>query len=69
MLPLRSIHSGALVVQSMTKKVNLVVAGEEGLTTTKITKATAKGLEIWDERQFLQTVGVLPASEDPMIES
>lgn len=45
---------GGTVAKSITKKVNLVIAGEDA--GSKLDKARDLGIEIWDEQRFLQSI-------------
>lgn len=45
---------GAKVVSSVSKKTNLVIAGEN--PGSKLTKAQELGLEIWDESKMLSFI-------------
>lgn len=46
---------GAKVTGSVSKKTDLVIAGEEA--GSKLDKATALGVTVWDEAQLLQALG------------
>jgi len=48
---------GGQVVQSVSKKTSLVIAGES--PGSKLEKAQALGVEVWDEDRFLQLAGPL----------
>jgi len=49
-------RSGAIVVTSVTNACNVIVTGER--TGSKLTKAMAKGIEIWDEAEFIRRMTV-----------
>ncbi|MPN49245.1 DNA ligase [bioreactor metagenome] len=50
---------GGTVAKSITKKVNLVIAGEDA--GSKLDKARDLGIEIWDEQRFLPSIFLSPA--------
>jgi DNA ligase (NAD+) len=50
---------GGQVVQSVSKKTSLVVAGES--PGSKLEKAQALGVEVWNEDRFLELTGPLRA--------
>lgn len=49
-------RSGATVVSTVTKSCNVIVTGSR--TGTKLNKALAKGIEIWDEAEFIRRMTV-----------
>jgi len=49
-------RSGATVVSTVTKSCNVIVTGSR--TGTKLDKALAKGIEIWDEAEFIRRMTV-----------
>jgi hypothetical protein len=49
-------RSGANVVSTVTKSCNVIVTGSR--TGTKLNKALAKGIEIWDEAEFIRRMTV-----------
>jgi DNA ligase (NAD+) len=46
--------AGALVASSISKNINIVVAGNTA--GSKLDKARALGVEVWDEERFLKAV-------------
>lgn len=49
-------RSGAIVVSTVTAACNVIVTGER--TGSKLDKARAKGIEIWDEAEFIRRMTV-----------
>jgi len=49
-------RSGAIVVSTVTTACNVIVTGER--TGSKLDKALAKGIEIWDEAEFIRRMTV-----------
>ena len=49
-------RSGATVVSTVTKSCNVIVTGSR--TGTKLAKALAKGIDIWDEADFIRRMTV-----------
>ncbi|HKL73533.1 MAG TPA: BRCT domain-containing protein, partial [Clostridia bacterium] len=49
------VDAGGKISDTVSKAVNLVIAGEEA--GSKLEKAKKLGIEIWDEAQFLQSLG------------
>ena len=49
-------RSGAIVVSTVTQACNVIVTGER--TGSKLDKARAKGIEIWDEADFIRRMTV-----------
>ena len=49
-------RSGATVVSTVTSSCNVIVTGSR--TGTKLDKALAKGIEIWDEAEFIRAMTV-----------
>lgn len=49
-------RSGAIVVSTVTKACNVIVTGSR--TGSKLDKALAKGIEIWDETDFIRRMTV-----------